>query len=76
MSEDSNHEDWLKKYANTKNGKLFDIICEIEQSKRNFVDVESISYLAAVASILAKNTKHEKDVKHIITMLYPEYFDE
>ena len=77
MNTDStSHDEWLKKFSKTKEGKMFDLRHEFDSLNSRFVQkADHLSYLANALWISAKGTKHESDAKHMIEEICPQFFE-
>jgi hypothetical protein len=76
MKNDKEHQNWLKKFNKRKEGKIFNLLHDIESLELNLKSYDKLSYLSSALCILAKNTKYEEDVKKIIQNIYPDFFQD
>ncbi len=78
ITDEEKHEIWLKKFNQTRKGKIFNLMSDLKSNtaligkKR----VEPKSYLAYCISVLSKGTQYEEDCTEIIKMCCPDYYQE
>lgn len=77
MEDKINHDNWLKKFKRTKKGKIFELLHELRSAKSEYkLSKEgAATYLASTLAILSRGTEKEEDVREIIEIACPEYFD-
>ena len=69
-------EVWKAKYDKTKAGRIFNLKQDLDSLwNHELMSVDKPSHLAALAWIMAENTKYEGDVKEVIEMLVPDFFE-
>ncbi len=76
MGADDNHEEWNKKFAKTKAGKIFNLKYEIISLKNSLKPFDHKDHLSYALMVMAEGTKAEEDVIEIIKMINPKYFTE
>ncbi len=75
-STNTEHDKWLERFNKTKEGKIFNIRHDIELFLSDYKHFDVNTHLAAIAWIMAKNTRYEEDVRIILEKICPDFFND